>query len=729
MCARGAPFVVFVLAWSGLVAWPAARDRQLSASSQVSPSSGAILTNSATFAAGEHRLVSRDLDHPAITIRASNVTIDFSGAVLRGADPDADQDTFTGVAVLVDGGDHVTLRNLTARGYKVGVLVRHSPNVHITGSDLGYNWKSRLYSLVEHESLADWLSYHHNESDEWLQGGAGIYLADSDGAEIDHTSVLQGQNGLMLARSNHAKIWNNNLSFLSGIGIGLYRASDNTIAHNKVDWCVRGYSEGFYNRGQDSAGILVYEQSNRNVIAFNSVTHGGDGLFLWAGQSTMDTGKGGANDNVVFDNDFSFAPANGIEATFSRNIFYGNRIEECWHGVWGGYSFDSWIAGNHFARNGEAIAIEHGQDNRITENIFDHDETAIHLWRNATQAPDWEYPKRRDTRSRDYVISGNTFKDNTVALKIGETQNLRILTNAFEGVASVAVLTGDTRNIGIGDEVSVPVRSRPTLDATLPTPLAGGMDAKIPDAERRGRDAIIVDEWGPYDWKSPKLWPAGRSDSNPLSLRVLGPAGEWQLSSARGATVTPAAGRVPGELTVTPASARPLDVDVRLTYRGAAVTSPRGVVTPAGSPYRFGYSRWFMPIDWHVRYYAFDEASAPDAHPDRFARVLAGRSIKEEHLEKLDFISGRSITEGVPADRVALVADGAVTLPSGAYALRTISDDGVRVWVDDDRVVDHWTPHESAVDVVRVAAGRHRLKVEYFELGGFAELRVEILRR
>ena len=179
-----------------------------------------------------------------------------------------------------------------------------------------------------------------------------------------------------------------------------------------MDWCVRGYSDTFYNRGQDSAGILIYEQSSRNVVAFNSVTHGGDGLFLWAGQSTMDTGQGGANDNIVYDNDFSFAPANGIEATFSRNVFYGNRIEDCWHGLWGGYSFDSWIAANHFARNGEAIAIEHGQDNRITENIFDGDETAIHLWKNATQDPDWEYPKRRDTRSRDYVVSGNSFKHN-----------------------------------------------------------------------------------------------------------------------------------------------------------------------------------------------------------------------------------------------------------------------------------------------------------------------------
>src|SRR3954449_12893665 len=521
---------------------------------------GTVITRTQRLPAGTHTLASADLAHPAIVIRGSNITVDFTGVTLQGAPADTDPNRFSGVAVLVDGGEGVTIRNLTARGYKIGVLARRAKRVHITGADLSYNWKARLYSLVEHESLVDWMSYHHNETDEWLEGGAGIYLADSDEAEIDHTTIVQGQNGLMLARSNNARIWNNTFSFLSGIGIGLYRSSRNAIMHNRVDWCVRGYSHGFYNRGQDSAGILVYEQSNRNVIALNSVTHGGDGLFLWAGQSTMDTGQGGANDNVVADNDFSFAPTNGMEATFSRNIFYGNRVEDCWHGLWGGYSFESWVANNKFARNVEAIAIEHGQDNRITGNEFDRDETAIHLWRNLTQDPEWGYPKRRDTRSRDYVIAGNPFSGNTTAFKIAETQNVRILTNHFQKVGTLATLSGDTRNVGVGDEITVPIRSRPTGEVTLPTPLAAGMNAKIPEAERRGRDAIIVDEWGPYDWKSPKLWPEGRSDANPLKLRVLGPPGDWKIASVKGASVVPASGRVPGAITVTAAAGAATDI-------------------------------------------------------------------------------------------------------------------------------------------------------------------------
>ena len=46
----------------------------------------------------------------------------------------------------------------------------------------------------------------------------------------------------------------------------------------------------------------------------------------------------------------------------------------------------------------------------------------------------------------------------------------------------------------------------------------------------------------PGDTMSPAL--AGRSDTTPLTLRVLGPAGEWKVASVRGATVEPSEGRV-----------------------------------------------------------------------------------------------------------------------------------------------------------------------------------------
>jgi nitrous oxidase accessory protein NosD len=506
---------------------------------------GLLVERSTTIRPGVYRLPSAGLTTPIITVRGSGITLDLTGVELVGTADAVAPDRFAGLAILVDGGDRVTIRHAKIRGYKVGILARGVKDLHLSGNDVSHNWKQRLYSNVEKESLVDWMSYHNNEKDEWLRFGAGIYLSDVDGARIDRNRARQGQNGLMVTRSKNLTIWNNDFSFLSSIGIGFYRTTDSRIMHNRIDWCVRGYSHGFYNRGQDSAGILMYEQSSRNVVAYNSVTHGGDGLFLWAGQSTMDTGQGGSNDNLFFGNDFSHAPTNGIEATFSRNSFVNNRVEENWHGVWGGYSYDSVIVGNSFARNQEAIAIEHGQDNVIANNTFANDDIGIRLWANERQDPDWGYPKNRDTRSRDYSISGNTMNGVKTPMQVTRTENVSLDASAFARPDS-GELRRDLAEAASG-RVGGPV---------APARMTDGIDAMIPPGGRRGREFIIVDEWGPYDWQSPKLWPVTRSDESPLRLRVLGPSpsrvgsgfsrmGNWTLKSITGAAADAKSGAIP----------------------------------------------------------------------------------------------------------------------------------------------------------------------------------------
>jgi parallel beta-helix repeat protein len=703
-----------------------------SATQAVALTQGMVIDRSITVRPGVYRLAAAtDLATPAIAIRGENITVDFNGAELVGSPDTADPDSFAGVGVLVDGGSRITITNATIRGYRVGILARRSPDLHLTRNDLSYNWKQRLHSGIERESLLDWMSYHHNEKDEWLRYGAAIYLSECDRAEIDHNTAVQGQNGLMVTRSSALKIWNNTFQFLSSVGIGLYRVSASTVMHNKIDWCVRGYSHGFYNRGQDSAGLLMYEQSSNNVVAYNSVTHGGDGLFLWAGQTTMDTGHGGSNDNLFYKNDFSHAPTNGIEATFSRNNFLSNRVDECWHGVWGGYSYDSWWAGNTFSRNTEGIAIEHGQQNRITENTFSDDEIAIRLWSNATQDPNWGYPKNRDTESRDISIYQNTFKGSKTAIMVDRTRRVQVRANTFERVG-VEIAAGDTAR-EVGPDVEVRDR-RSNHSLVLPLPLKDGMDAMIKDGARRGRETIIIDEWGPYDWKSPKLWPVLHhgEKKGPFydRLRVLGPGGDWKVLSSRDVKVTPQQGRVPGEIqfdtTRTPGDDRAFEARVELEYRGSEVVSPRGVRTAAGAPYRFSYSRFIIPTKWTVRFFEYTDAADPVKQPAAFAKLVAGNPIKTTSAERLDYTSGRSIEEGIARDRFALVAEGAVNLPDGDYTLQLISDDGARVWMDDRLLIDAWKPHGSQVDTAAFKGGRHKFRVEYYEIGGFAELRFDI---
>jgi nitrous oxidase accessory protein NosD len=702
-----------------------------------------VIERSVTIRPGTYRLAAgADLKTPAITIRGDHITVDFNGAVLAGGADLADPDTYTGVGILIDGGSHVTIKNALVRGYKVGILGRKSPDLHLTRNDLSYNWKQRLYSGIDKESLVDWMSYHQNEKDEWLRFGAAIYLSECDRAEIDHNTAVQGQNGLMVTRSTELKIWNNTFQFLSSLGIGFYRVTDSTVMHNRIDWCVRGYSHGYYNRGQDSAGLLMYEQSSRNTVAYNSITHGGDGLFLWAGQSTMDTGEGGANDNLFYRNDFSHAPTNGIEATFSRNRFIENRVEDCWHGVWGGYSYQSHWSGNRFARNAEGMAVEHGQDNVIQGNVFEGDATAIRLWQNATQDPNWGYAKKRDTRSRGYHISQNTFRGNNVAVDVRASTDVRLEGNRYENVtAEVKAAAAEVVDSRVG--------SLTTHDYEGVKRLETGMDAMLSPSSRRGRDTIIVDEWGPYDWKSPKLWPV--LDANPRApgadlpysppagptptvresrLRVLGPQGRWRVVSARGAVPAASEGSVGDVLSVTPATAEGLiDWNLALEYRGEAVVSPRGAKTAAGRPYRFEYSRFFVPIDWRIEFFEYSDGSDPVKQPAAFAKLLEGAPIRQVRHDRLDYLSGRPLEDGLPRDRFALTAEGRATLPPGEFVLQVIADDGVRVWVDDRLVLDDWEPGESRLSRVPIAGGERRLKVHYYEVGGFAELRFDIQRK
>jgi hypothetical protein len=85
-------------------------------------------------------------------------------------------------------------------GYKVAVLARGVRHLTIDNLDVSDNWAPRLWSGLGHESLVDWLYYHHNEKDEWLRYGAGIYLADVTDGMIRGSIARGGQNGLLVVR-------------------------------------------------------------------------------------------------------------------------------------------------------------------------------------------------------------------------------------------------------------------------------------------------------------------------------------------------------------------------------------------------------------------------------------------------------------------------------------------------------------------------------------------------
>ena len=307
----------------------------------------------------------------------------------------------------------------------------------------------------------------------------------------------------MVTRRRGLKIWNNTFQFLSAIGVGLYRVTDSTIMHNRIDWCVRGYSHGFYNRGQDSAGLLMYEQCSNNVVAYNSITHGGDGLFLWAGQSTMDTGKGGSNDNVFYGNDFSHAADERHRGDLQPQPVHRNRVEEMLARRVGRLQ----LRLESGRTTGSRATPKRSRSNtarttRFSGNTFDRDETAIRLWQNASPGSRLGIPE--ESRHEQPWL-----RDSGQHVPRQQDRRRRLKTRRMSGAMTSRTSGRQLSVEGATPGVSIEVPGSEPAGVSMPAlrSCPAAWTPMIKHGERRGRDTIIVDEWGPYDWKSPKLWP------------------------------------------------------------------------------------------------------------------------------------------------------------------------------------------------------------------------------
>lgn len=392
-------------------------------------------------------IVETTSDDGAIVIECDGVTLDLGGSELIGAGGETPADQFTGRGIVVRGAKNVTIRNAVIRGFAIAVYAEDAPGLVIESCDLSRNYRQRLKSTPEKEHVDDWIFGHENDDNEWLRFGAGIYLLRCPGATVKNCRARDGQNGLCLVRCDESTVVGNDMSFMSGWGLALWRSSRCRVIGNRFDYCIRGYSHGVYARGQDSTGILVYEQCSDNVFAYNSATHGGDGFFLYAGhETTRRTGEGGCNRNLVYMNDFSHAVANGIEATFSdQNVFLGNKLTHCTHGIWAGYSRRSLIQDNTIEDCTHGVSIEHGRANRIFWNRFARCRDGVWLWwdddKDLLASP---FCKKQGGDSSNEYIERNEFTDCALAVRAHDTQHLVVNGSVFMNCEAALRLTGNT---------------------------------------------------------------------------------------------------------------------------------------------------------------------------------------------------------------------------------------------------------------------------------------------
>lgn len=91
---------------------------------------------------------------------------------------------------------------------------------------------------------------------------------------------------------------------------------------------------------------------------------------------------------------------------------------------------------------------------------------------------------------------------------------------------------------------------------------------------------------------------------------------------------------------------------------------------------------------------------------------------------------GSNPIAGIPGNDFSVRWVGELEVPSdGGYTFYTVSDDGVRLYVDDNLVIQNWTEHSATTDtsatIPLLAGQRYNIVMEYYERGVEAEARLQ----
>jgi len=81
---------------------------------------------------------------------------------------------------------------------------------------------------------------------------------------------------------------------------------------------------------------------------------------------------------------------------------------------------------------------------------------------------------------------------------------------------------------------------------------------------------------------------------------------------------------------------------------------------------------------------------------------------------------------GIPSDQFSARWTKGVNFTEGDYRFYVLSDDGARLWVDSQLVVDQWADEAATVHFgdAYLAEGKHTVRLEYYENAGVAEVKL-----
>lgn len=428
---------------------------------------------------GRYRLAD-PTEKGVIIIAASRSRLDLTGVTLESGDSIPSE--FVGTGIVSRGVDRVEIVGGTVRGYRYGVRIEGGRGHRVIGMDLSGSRSQALKSTPQAYSEQDWLDIFH--PDTFLTYGGGLLLKWTDGATVTGVTARGSQNGIGLFGTRDSYVADNDVSGNTGWGIHLWQSSRNVIVRNQAHHNVRCEAPA-YSHGCDSAGLLLRERSDSNLIADNNLSYSGDGFFLSGHQPVLQPSIG----NLVIRNDGSHSPHNAFESTFSGwNVFLENRADSSAYGFWLGYSTGTTVRNNTvIGPKAAGIAIEHGRDNDISGNVIIGGRRGIYLFARDSAGP----------ASADYRIADNTLAGSEQGLVLERTSQVKIRGNLFDGVGEA--LVADRSASGAEVKGNVFLRAN-RLFIRAPALDAGGNYWGLPTeaaTRQRVEGNIVITPWQP----------------------------------------------------------------------------------------------------------------------------------------------------------------------------------------------------------------------------------------
>jgi parallel beta-helix repeat protein len=297
----------------------------------VSWAAGALAQNAHEIVVTNDLVLPKDGELSArLIVRASDVTIDGNGATLVGpgtvGDPKALE--LAGVGILVEGATGVTIKNVRAKGFATGLLLRRVTAASVSDCDFSDNY--------------------HNPKHGWgeLPARGAILLEQVRQSVIRHSHANRVWDALNMTDSDDNLIEDNDFSQCSNTCAKLWKSSRNKFLRNNLSYGIRIDRAAGEVHARDSTCVLIETGSDDNYWFGNDITHGGDGVFIRPLNRWVSRG------NVFVENDTSYANNNCVESWSPGNTFIRNKANHGSYGFWLGGSDQAVLIGNEAAFNG-----------------------------------------------------------------------------------------------------------------------------------------------------------------------------------------------------------------------------------------------------------------------------------------------------------------------------------------------------------------------------------------